>query len=131
MNMIKSAMKKVLVVEDEPSISLVCQRALSSEGIEVDIAVNGKVAQDMMTNKQYNLCLIDIRIPAMSGMELYKWLESEKPELIQGVMFTTGDVMREDIRDFLEHAGRPFLPKPFTPAELVTKIKQALETIGK
>jgi len=127
----ESTAKKVLVVEDEPSISNLCQRVLSGEGFEVDVAVNGKVAQNMINMKQYDLCLIDMRTPAMSGMELYLWLKPEKPELVQGVIFTTGDVMREDIRDFLEQAGRSFLPKPFTPDELIIVIKQALKAIDK
>lgn len=127
----ESTAKKVLVVEDEPSISNLCQRVLSGEGFEVDVAVNGKVAQNMINMKQYDLCLIDMRTPAMSGMELYLWLKPEKPELVQGVIFTTGDVMREDIRDFLEQAGRSFLIKPFTPDELIIVIKQALKAIDK
>jgi len=41
--------KRVLVVEDEPAISTVCQRVLTSEGFEIDIAVNGNVTQDMFS----------------------------------------------------------------------------------
>jgi len=52
--------KRILVVEDEPAISDVCQRVLTGEGFEVDIAVNGKVAQGMIEEKQYDICLIDM-----------------------------------------------------------------------
>jgi CheY-like chemotaxis protein len=121
--------KRILVVEDEPSIAKVCQRVLTREGFEIDFAVNGKAAQDMIIRNQYSLCLIDMRTPIMNGMELYQWLKQEKPELVQSVIFTTGDVMREDIRYFLEQVGRPFLPKPFTPDELMVVIKQALKAI--
>ena len=115
-----SGMKRVLVVEDEPVISNVCERVLTSEGCEVDLAVNGKVAQDMIEEKQYDLCLIDIRTPEMNGKELYRWLQQKHPQLASRVIFTTGDVMSGD---------RPFLPKPFTLEELRTIVTEALKGV--
>ena len=123
--------KKILVVEDEPSISHICQRVLTGEGFEVDIAVNGKVAQDMIDKRQYDLCLIDIRTPEMNGKELYHWLKETHPQVTNRVIFTTGDVMGGDTQGFLEKAARPFLPKPFTPGELKTIIREALKQTEK
>ncbi len=113
-----AGLKRILVVEDEPAISNVCQRVLTGEGFEVDIAVNGKVAQDMIGEKQYDLFLIDIRTPRMNGRELFQWLQEKHPQLATGVIFTTGEMMGGDIQSFLEQAARPLLPKPFTPDEL-------------
>ena len=126
-----TGVKRVLVVEDEPVISDVCRKVLTSEGFEVDIAVNGRIAQDMIEEKQYDLCLIDIRTPVMNGKELYLWLEEKHPQLAGGVIFTTGDVMGGDIQSFLEQAARPFLPKPFTPDELKAIVKEALKELEK
>ena len=123
--------KRILVVEDEPAICLVCQRVLTGEGFEVDIAVNGKVAQGMIEEKRYDLCLIDIRTPAMSGNELYRWLEEKYPRLVGGVIFTTGDVMGGDTKGFLEQTGRPFLPKPFTTDEIKALVKETLRQVEK
>ena len=124
-----SSVKTVLVVEDEPAISQVCLRFLTSEGFEVDIAVNGKVAQDMIEAKQYDLCLIDVRTPKMNGKELYQWLKEKYPQLADRVIFTTGDVMGGDTQDFLEQSGRPFLPKPFTLNELKAIVTKALKEV--
>jgi len=121
--------KKILVVEDEPAISDVCRRVLTSEGFEVEVAVNGKVAQDMIADKQYDLCLIDIRTPAMTGKELYQWVTEKHPQLVSGVIFTTGDVMGGDTQSFLEQAARPFLPKPFTPDELKAIMRDSLRQL--
>ena len=126
-----SSVKRILVVEDEPAICLVCQRVLTGEGFEVDIAVNGKVAQDMIKRKRYDFCLIDIRIPAMNGKELYQWLEEKHPQLAGGVVFTTGDVMGEDTQSLLEQTGRPCLPKPFTPDEIKAIVKETLMHVDK
>ena len=125
----QSSPKRVLVVEDEPAISQVCLRVLTNEGFEVDIAVNGKVAQEMIEEKQYDLCLIDIRTPEMDGKELYQWLQKKHPELTRGVIFTTGDVMGGGTQSFLEQVGRLFLPKPFTPGELKAVVREAVRRI--
>ena len=127
MNGFSTGVKRILVVEDEPAISDVCRRVLTGEGFEVDIAVNGEVALDMIGEKQYDLCLIDIRTPTMNGKELYLWLQEKYPKLAGGVLFTTGDVMAGDTQSFLEQAARPFLPKPFTPEELKAIVRQALK----
>ena len=121
---LSSSVERILVVEDELAICLICQRVLAGEGFEVDIAVNGKVAQDMIEKKRYDVCLIDIGAPAMNGKELYQWLEEKHPQLAGGVVFTTGDVMGGDTQGFLEQTGRPFLPKPFTPDEIKTIVKE-------
>lgn len=121
-----SGVKKILVVEDEPAIGKVCRRVLSQEGFEVDIAANGRVAQDMIEEKRYGLCLIDIKTPKMNGKELYQWLKEKYPQVANEVIFTTGDVMGGDTQLFLEQAARPFLPKPFAPNELKDIVRATL-----
>jgi CheY-like chemotaxis protein len=76
----KGSRKAILVVEDEPSISQVCLRTLNADGFDVDIAINGVIAQDMLAKKEYDLCLIDIRTPVMNGRELYQHIKEEHPE---------------------------------------------------
>jgi DNA-binding response OmpR family regulator len=122
---------RVLVVEDEPSISQICLRTLSGEGFEVDIAENGAEAQEKLRAKDYDICLIDIITPVMSGKKLFQWIKEEKPELLTGVIFTTGDSINPDTRDFLDKAGKPFLPKPFTLDELRTVVRETLNKVGK
>ena len=121
----------ILVVEDEPAICDLCQRVLISGGLEVDIATNGKVAQDMIAEKQYSLFLVDIMTPVMSGIELYQWLEEKHSQLASRVIFTTGSVLGKDTLTFIEQTGRPFLPKPFTPDELKTIVGEALRKFEK
>jgi CheY-like chemotaxis protein len=121
--------KRILVVEDEPVISQVCLRTLTGEGFEVDIAVNGRIAQDMLGEKDYDLCLIDIRTPVMNGRQLYQYIQEKHPKLIDRVIFTTGDVVGGDTQSFLEQTSRPFLLKPFAPDELKTVVRETLEKI--
>lgn len=121
--------KKILIVEDEPAICDLCCQVLSSKGFEVDIAVNGEIAQDMIEKKQYDFCLIDIRVPAMNGEKLYQWLQESHPALANRVMFTTGDAMSGDTQSFLEKTARPFLPKPFTLDEAKAMAREASEEV--
>ena len=72
-------LKKILVVEDEPAIGEVCLRVLTGEGFEVDIAVNGGVAQDILKKNDYDICLIDIRTPVMNGKQLYQVIINQHP----------------------------------------------------
>jgi len=123
--------KRILVIEDEPAICEFCQRVLSGEGFEVDIAVNGKVAQDMIQGKKYDLFLIDIRTSEVSGVELYQWLQDKHPEQISKVIFTSGSVLGKDTQLLIEQTGRPFLPKPFTPDELKTILRETLWRLEK
>ena len=119
------------MVEDEPAICEVCLRVLAGEGFEVDIAVNGDVAQHMLGEKYYDLLIIDIKTPVLNGKQLYQYIKDSYPELVNKVVFTTGDVISSDTQRFLKQAGRPFLPKPFTPDELKTIVRESLRQIEK
>jgi DNA-binding response OmpR family regulator len=123
--------RKILVVEDEPTISRVCSQTLTGEGFKVDIANNGSIAEDMIEDKEYDLLLIDIRTPVMNGRELYQWINERHPELGKQVIFTTGELLGSVSEKFVEQSGRPFLPKPFTPDILRAVVKEAFKRIGK
>lgn len=124
------SIRTILVVEDEPSISRLCHRALTGKGFEVDTAANGRIAQLMVDKKSYTLCLIDIRTPEMNGIELFSWLGDRYPEMTKRVIFTTGDVLRGNTVHFIKQRDMPFLPKPFTPSELQTIVNNVLEHIS-
>jgi CheY-like chemotaxis protein len=127
MNQPKSPSKRILVVEDEPSICQVCLRTLTAEGFEVDIAVNGAIAGKMIGEVDYDLCLIDIRTPIMNGRQLFEYILEKYPDFKGKVIFTTGDVLDEKLASLFKGAKRPYLPKPFTPDELRSIVRETLE----
>lgn len=131
MNTLDRTTKRILVVEDEPSIGIICQRVLTGEGFEVDCAANGRVAQDRVEKKQFDLCLIDMRTPKMNGIEFYQWLQKKDPQLAGRVIFTTGEMLGGDNQAFVEQSGKPFLPKPFTPNELRAVVQETLKEVEK
>ena len=126
-----AGVKRILLVEDEPAISQVCQRVLAGEGFEMETAVSGDVAQGMLGKKEYDLIIIDIRTPVMNGKELYQYISEKYPELVERVIFTTGDVLGGETKGFLEQRGRPLLLKPFAPDNLKAIVKETLRQVEK
>jgi DNA-binding response OmpR family regulator len=122
--------RRILVVEDEPGITRVCLRTLSSQGYEVDVANNGSIAEGMLGRVAYDLMLVDIRTPIMNGMQLYEYISDKHPELTNRVIFTTGDVISSDTQYFLENSGQPVLTKPFTPEELARIVREVLDKLS-
>jgi CheY-like chemotaxis protein len=71
--------------------------------------------------------LLDVRMPDMSGLEVFQRIKGIAASIASRVVFLTGDVMADDTRAFLEQTGAPALAKPFQAEELM----QALEGILK
>jgi DNA-binding response OmpR family regulator len=126
MKMAVKTNQRILVVEDEPVIGNVCQKVLTREGFAVDVVPNGKLAMDSIHNRQYDLCILDLRMPGIDGIQLYRYLASNSPKLSQSIIFTTGDTTSNQISGFLDGAERVYLEKPFTPDELVAAVEMAL-----
>jgi CheY-like chemotaxis protein len=119
--------QKILVVEDEPIIGRLCRRILNAEGYDVDVAENGFKAIEIAGRNDYDLCVSDIKMPGITGIQLYKHWQEGKLALVKKTIFITGDVMNKETREFLSKSGRSCVLKPFTPQELVTAVKEALK----
>ena len=118
---------KILFLEDEPVICRVIARSLAPEGFEVDIANDGLVAKEKIGSEDdYDLLVFDIRTPVISGSQLYEYLEKERPELTSKVIFATGDSLNRSTKEFLDRVNRPFLTKPYSPAQLKSLILQTI-----
>jgi len=121
-----SKRKRILVVEDEEVIAHICRTVLEKEGFAVHIAADGREAKEMINVNHYDLCLIDLLTPKMSGRQLYQWLLEAHPQMAGKVVFCTGMGIEENIKKFLRENGCPLLPKPFSPDELVNTVHQML-----
>ncbi|APV44452.1 Response regulator receiver domain-containing protein [Dehalogenimonas formicexedens] len=101
-----------------------CLRVLTPRGFDVALAEDGMAAISRLSSEKFNLCLIDVRTPNMNGEQLYSWILEHDLPLAKGVIFTTGDVASGETARFLASSGRPALPKPFSPSELLEKIQE-------
>jgi len=117
---------KILVVDDEAAILTFLHRLLTDMGHSVETINNADTALERLNTERYSLILLDIKLPGMSGIELYQQIEKIAPALTRRVMFITGDVMEGTTRSFLEEAGVPHITKPIDIEELKKMMNNAL-----
>lgn len=119
--------KKILLVEDEPVIGRLFKRILNDEGFDVDFVQDGRIAIETVNKNHYDLCVSDIRLPGVTGIQLYEHLKANHPQLSFHMIFITGDTMNANIQLFLQESGMPCLVKPFNPEDLVATVKKSLK----
>jgi len=118
--------KMILVIEDEPVLGLLCRRVLTASGFDVDVVNNGLDAKKVTEEKDYALCVSDVRLPGMTGIQLYEHWKLTKNPIAERLIFITGDTMNNYVRDFLKKTDRPSVMKPFEPGDLVKAVRKAL-----
>ena len=122
--------KKILVVDDDKIILESCKRILESEGYTVFLVVSAQEAIDLLEIEYFDLLIIDVKMPAQDGMYLLeqikrKWPLDIWPEL--PVIVMSGYPTPKTITDGLDRGAADFIPKPFTPDELVTSVNKAIK----
>lgn len=115
---------RILVIDDEAIIHESCGRVLKEEGYEVETALSGREALEKLKEKRYDLVLSDIKMPGMSGVETLEKMRKDIPD-ITVVMFT-GYSSVDTARDSMKLGAFDYIPKPFTPEELLSVVKKAL-----
>lgn len=116
--------KHILVVDDEPQIRNLLGKYLESERYTVDLAEDGREAGRKLANIDYDCILLDLKMPGMSGPELYKLIQGISQPLASKIVFVTGDTVSSGTRDFLSATGNPVVVKPFCMAELLRTMRQ-------
>ncbi len=110
--------QRFLVVDDEPVVRDLLFQVLSADGHTVDLASGGQEAWDMIREERYSCIVADLRMPGVSGQDLYRRIREADSRLAEKVIFITGDMARPDVRAFLESTGNPVMGKPFDLSEL-------------
>jgi PAS domain S-box-containing protein len=109
---------QILVVDDEPMVREFIRKVLTEDGHRVDIVDSAEDALEIVKSKTYRIILLDIKMPGMSGIELYKRFQKISPALARRVVFVTGDVMGARTMAFLSKAKAPYITKPFDAKQL-------------
>jgi two-component system OmpR family response regulator len=114
----------MLVVDDEDRICRFVGRALRSEGYEVDVATSGPAALRSARAHDYDMVVLDLMLPGLSGHEVLRRLLDERPDRKILVLSAVTDV--EARVSCLEGGAVDFLSKPFALAELLARIRSRL-----
>ncbi len=118
---------RILLVEDDPLIIQIYKTRFSQEGFQVDVADTGEKAVEMARENPYDLIVLDIVLPYLTGFEVLERLRSfEETKNTKVIMFTNLN-SQEDIERARELGVEEFMVKAyFTPTEVVEKIKKIL-----
>jgi len=122
--------KEILVIDDETLILDLIDKVLSRIGHKVDTLKDGSAAIDKIKQKKFDLIICDMKMPGISGAEVYHQIKSVDPNLVERILFITGDTINPETADFLTTSGCPFLLKPFTESELRSAISKVFDTVA-
>ncbi len=121
--------KRILVVDDESSISELLSIALRYEGFEVATAADGNEALDRWGEFRPDLILLDVMMPGLDGFEVAKRLAERRSEA--PIIFLTARDTTEDKIRGLTIGGDDYVTKPFSVEELVARVRAILRRTGK
>jgi two-component system, OmpR family, KDP operon response regulator KdpE len=114
---------RILVVDDDPQIRRVLKVTLTGQGFEVDDAKNGDVALEKLRDARFDLMLLDINMPGMSGLDVCRQVRSSSEIAI--IMLTVRDDEADTV-EALDAGADDYVTKPFKPTELSARIRAAL-----
>ena len=118
---------RVLVVDDEPAMRRTLQALLRLEGFEVDTAAEGREALRKLGETQFDVLVLDLRMPGMGGTEVLRHLEDIEADV--GVIVLTGHGSLESAIEALRKGAYDYLLKPVDPETLLQSVTQAVARI--
>jgi DNA-binding response OmpR family regulator len=116
--------EKILVVEDDRSVQKALRRLFESEGFAVDICSDGKAAVDSFRSSAPSAIVLDLRLPLLSGRDVCRAIKTQAPGVPIIVLSATTDVSDKVL--LLELGADDYVTKPFSPRELLARVRAAL-----
>lgn len=116
---------RILVVDDEVTVCKSIRQALLREDYEIDMAYSGEEALAKEAEQSYDVMIIDLMMPGMSGMDLLKMVKSRSPK-VRLIMVTGYPTVRNTLQA-MQLGAVDFLPKPFLPSTLRNLVATALK----
>ncbi len=115
--------ERILLVEDEEKLARMVELELQYEGYEVEKALDGRTGLEMALSGRFQLILLDIMLPGLSGMEVLRRLRKESQ--VPVIMLTARDTVMDKVAG-LDAGANDYLAKPFAIEELLARIRAAL-----
>ncbi|MGH9870663.1 MAG: ATP-binding response regulator [Candidatus Polarisedimenticolia bacterium] len=109
-----SGSRRILIVDDEAVVLELLADLLEVDQHRIDTAASGREGLEKLLANDYDLVVLDLRMPDMPGQQVYERLAHERPALLRKLMFITADTLTGESRGFLEGTRRPWLQKPFS-----------------
>jgi two-component system alkaline phosphatase synthesis response regulator PhoP len=116
--------KKILIVDDEPSISMLIEYNLKLAGYEVRCAEDGEAVFDALAQFRPDLIVLDLMLPKMDGLQVCRKLRAQN-NLVPIIMLTAMQDLSDKIAG-LDNGADDYMTKPFSPQELISRIQAIL-----
>ncbi|NOK61489.1 MAG: DNA-binding response regulator, OmpR family, contains REC and winged-helix (wHTH) domain [Chloroflexi bacterium AL-W] len=116
----------ILVVDDEEPVSSLLARLLQELGHQPVVANSGVAALQILQKSIFDLILTDVKMPGMSGFELYQRICQYDADLAKRVVFVTGDTMSAATQARIAQIGNPYIAKPFVIEQLELLVRRLL-----
>jgi CheY-like chemotaxis protein len=110
--------QRALVADDEAPVRTLLQRLLTRRGFAVDLAMDGRMAAELLESNHYDIVLCDIQMPHLTGLALYENLHRQQPEILERFVFISGDILNPQLHTYSDSSKIPLLSKPFGSAKL-------------
>ncbi len=120
--------KRILIVEDNVTLSQIQKDWLCREGYEVDTAMDESVARRLLRREEYDLILSDVRLPQGDGISLLEWITKEKLDIPFIIM--TGYASVTDAVKAIKMGAKDYLAKPVFHEQLVETVKELLKPVS-
>ena len=118
----------ILVVDDEKIIREGAERILKKEGWKTTIAESGEHGLELIKDNEFQILMLDLMMPGISGMEVLKNVREIQPGLL--VIVITGYATIENAVEAMRNGAYDFIPKPFTPDQLRIVVRRAIDKIN-
>ncbi|WP_417581948.1 response regulator [Nitrincola sp.] len=122
----KGPQKQVLIVDDDQFQRSVLRKLLMAEHFEIRFAENGLDGLEMMRRRQFDLILLDLMMPGMSGLDVMKYLRRHPGTVSAPVVIISGEHEKEVVVECLKLGASGYVVKPYTRKTLLEKIDKAL-----
>jgi signal transduction histidine kinase/CheY-like chemotaxis protein len=122
----RAAGRRILVVEDEPTVASLVADVLREEGHDVVTLLDSVAALELLNRVDFDLLICDLKMPKLDGRALYEDAVRRGRTSRDRVLFITGDTLRPRTLDFVESNSLPYLSKPFLVDELTRTVRNVL-----
>ncbi|HET6372915.1 MAG TPA: response regulator [Candidatus Polarisedimenticolia bacterium] len=122
----KNGSSRILIADDEAVVVDLLSDILEMQHHVIETATSGAAAYSKIMAGEYDLVILDLRMPDMTGQQLYEELKRNRPEMLGRLLFVTADTVSQDVKSFLQRAGSPYLKKPFSVQSVVDTVQTIL-----
>lgn len=124
-------MKRILIVDDEKDLVELISYNLTREGFSIEPSYDGAEAIEKLKNQSFDLLILDLMLPGMDGLEILRIIRSDSKLCSLPVLILTAKGEEFDRILGLELGSDDYLTKPFSPRELVARIKAILRRVSR